>query len=182
MTSRHAKWLLSGFQTRGHGVTSREPAVQVLDAVSVAAGKGEARWWFGMLAEIKATSADTGGQFTVVEVTCAPGYQGVRHIHHNEDEGFWLLDGQLDLEVGGKHIDMHVGDYAFGPRNIPHGFSAGAAGARVLFILTPGGFENLIMATSAPAASRTVPPPSDEVPDFARLAVILAKFGGEIVA
>jgi quercetin dioxygenase-like cupin family protein len=156
--------------------------VQVLDAASVKAGTGEARWWFGMLAEIKATSADTGGQFTVVEVTCAPGYQGVRHIHHNEDEGFWLLDGQLDLEVGGKHIDMHVGDYAFGPRNIPHGFSAGTAGARVLFILTPGGFENLIMATSAPASARTVPPPSDEVPDFARLAVILAKFGGEIVA
>jgi quercetin dioxygenase-like cupin family protein len=156
--------------------------VQVLDAVSVKTGTGEARWWFGMLAEIKATAADTGGQFTVVEVTCAPGYQGVRHIHHNEDEGFWLLDGQLDLEVGGKHIDMHAGDYAFGPRNIPHGFSAGAAGARVLFILTPGGFENLIMATSAPAPVRTVPPPSDEVPDFARLAVILAKFGGEIVA
>ena len=156
--------------------------MQVLDAVSVASGTGEARWWFGMLAEIKATSADTGGQFTVVEVTCAPGYQGVRHIHHNEDEGFWLLEGRLDLEVGGKHIDMHAGDYAFGPRNIPHGFSAGSAGARVLFILTPGGFENLIMATSAPAAARTVPPPSDEVPDFARLAVILAKFGGEIVS
>jgi quercetin dioxygenase-like cupin family protein len=156
--------------------------VQVLDAVAVPTGTGEARWWFGMLAEIKATAADTGGQFTVVEVTCAPSYQGVRHIHHNEDEGFWVLDGQLDLEVDGKHIDMHAGDYAFGPRNIPHGFSAGAAGARVLFILTPGGFENLIMATSQPAAARTVPPPSDEVPDFAQMQKVLAKFGGEIVA
>ena len=96
--------------------------MQVLDAVSVATGTGEARWWFGMLAEIKATAADTGGQFTVVEVTCAPGYQGVRHIHHNEDEGFWLLEGEMDLEVGGKHIEMHAGDYAFGPRNIPTAF------------------------------------------------------------
>ncbi|MEA2643123.1 MAG: hypothetical protein QOG08_149 [Chloroflexota bacterium] len=181
MTSRHAKWLLSGFQTRGHGVTSREPAVQVLDAVSVAAGKGEARWWFGMLAEIKATSADTGGQFTVVEVTCAPGYQGVRHIHHNEDEGFWVLDGQLDLEVGGHHTKMQPGDYAFGPRDIPHGFSAGDKGARVLFILTPGGFEKLILASSEPAGARTTPPPSDEMPDFARLQAIVGQFGGEIL-
>jgi quercetin dioxygenase-like cupin family protein len=156
--------------------------VQVLDAVSVAAGTGEARWWFGMLAEIKATSAGTGGQFTLVEVTCAPNYQGVRHIHHHEDEGFWLLDGRMDLEVDGKHTLMNVGDYAFGPRNIPHSFSAGPGGCRVLFILTPGGFENLIMATSVAAPARTVPPPSDEVPDFARLSVILAKFGGEIVA
>jgi quercetin dioxygenase-like cupin family protein len=174
--------VISGPSARGHGVTPRESAVQVLDAVSVATGTGEARWWFGMLAEIKATSADTGGQFTVVEVTCGHNYQGVRHVHHHEDEGFWLLDGQMDLEVGGNHTLMHVGDYAFGPRNIPHAFSAGPAGCRVLFILTPGGFENLIMATSMPAAARTVPPPSDEVPDFAALSVILAKFGGEIVA
>jgi quercetin dioxygenase-like cupin family protein len=174
--------VISGPSARGHGVTPREPAVQVLDAVSVATGTGEARWWFGMLAEIKATSADTGGQFTVVEVTCGPNYQGVRHIHHHEDEAFWLLDGQMDLEVGENHSLMRVGDYAFGPRNIPHAFSAGPAGCRVLFILTPGGFENLIMATSAPAPARTVPPPSDEVPDFAALSVILAKFGGEIVA
>ena len=162
-------------------VMARSLAVQVLDAVAVATGTGEARWWFGMLAEIKASSTDTGGQFTVVEVTCPPSYQGIRHIHHNEDEGFWLLDGRLDLEVDGKHIDMHPGDYAFGPRNVPHGFSAGDAGARVLFILTPAGFENLIMATSEPAQKRTTPPPSDEMPDFARLKTILAKFGGEIL-
>src|SRR3982074_712453 len=115
-------------------VMPRSHAVQVLETVAVATGTGEARWWFGMLAEIKATAADTGGQFTVVEVTCPPGYQGVRHVHHNEDEGFWVLAGQLDLEVGGKHTKMQTGDYAFGPRNVPHGFSAGDEGARVLFI------------------------------------------------
>ena len=155
--------------------------MQVLDAVAVATGKGEARWWFGMLAEIKATVADTGGQFTLVEVTCPPGYQGVRHIHHNEDEGFWLLEGHMDLEVGGNHIEMHPGDYAFGPRNVPHSFAARDAGCRVLFILTPGGFEKLIMATSEPAQARTVPPRSDEMPDFARLQAIVAQFGGEIL-
>jgi quercetin dioxygenase-like cupin family protein len=160
---------------------ARSQAVKLLDAVAVATGKGEARWWFGMLAEIKATTADTGGQFTLVEVTCPPGYQGVRHVHHNEDEGFWLLDGRLDLEVGGTHTKMQAGDYAFGPRDIPHGFSAGDKGARVLFILTPGGFEKLIMASSEPAKTRTTPPHSDEMPDFARLQAIVKQFGGEIL-
>jgi len=106
----------------------RSQAVKVLDAVAVATGKGEARWWFGQLAEIKATAADTGGQLTLVEVTCPPGYQGIRHVHHNEDEGFWLLEGHMDLEVGGNHTKMSTGDYAFGPRDVPHSFSAGDSG------------------------------------------------------
>jgi hypothetical protein len=48
-------------------------------------------------------------------------------------------------------------------------------------ILTPGGFEKLVMATSEPAQARTVPPHSDEMPDFARLQAIVAQFGGEIL-
>jgi len=160
---------------------ARSRDVKVLDAVAVATGKGEARWWFGMLAEIKATSADTGGQFTIVEVTCPPDYQGVRHIHHKEDEGFWVLQGLLDLEVDGNHTKMGTGDYAFGPRNVPHGFSAGPEGCRVLFILTPGGFEDLVIASSEPAGARTVPPPSGEMPDFARMQAIVGKFGAEIL-
>ena len=155
--------------------------MRVLDAIAVATGKGEARWWFGQLAEIKATAADTGGQFTLVEVTCPPRYQGRRHVHHKEDEAFWLLEGDITLEVGGHPIEMHAGDYAFGPRDIPHSFTAGDEGCRALFILTPGGFEKLIMATSEPARARTVPPPSDEMPDIARLQAIVAPFGGEIL-
>ena len=155
--------------------------MKVLDAVAMAKGTGEARWWFGTLAEIKATAADTGGQFTLVEITAPPNARGVRHVHHNEDEAFWVLEGDMDLEVGGNQIEMHAGDYAFGPRDIPHSFTTGDAGCRVLFILTPGGFERLIMATSAPAQARTVPPPSDEMPDIARLQKIVAQFGGEIL-
>jgi quercetin dioxygenase-like cupin family protein len=155
--------------------------VQVLDSVTVRTGQGEARWWFGTLAEIKVTAAETGGQLSVVEVTCPPDYNGVRHIHHNEDEAFWLLDGHMTLEVDGEEIEMNAGDFAFGPRNVPHSFRTAGDGCRVLFILTPGGFENLIMATSMPAATRTTPPHSDEKPDVARMQKIVAQFGGEIL-
>ena len=155
--------------------------MQVPDATAVATGEGEARWWFGTLAVIKATAADTGGQFTLVEVTCPPNYRGARHVHHKEDEAFWLLEGQMDLEVGGKHMDLQAGGYAFGPRNVPHSFTTGDAGCRVLFILTPGGFENLLMEVSEPAQARTVPPPSDKKPDFARIQKIVARYGNEIL-
>ncbi|MHB8508062.1 MAG: quercetin 2,3-dioxygenase [Candidatus Dormibacteria bacterium] len=155
--------------------------MEVLDAAALAPGTGEARWWFGTLAEIKATAASTGGQFTLVEVTESPNNQGMRHIHHNEDEAFWVLEGSMNLEVGGEHTELGVGDYAFGPRDIPHSYKTGPDGCRVLFLLTPGGFEGLIMATSVPAETRTVPPPSGEMPDIAKMQEIVGRFGGEIL-
>lgn len=156
--------------------------MQLLEAVVVPTGAGEARWWFGMLAEIKATAADSDGRLSLVEVTCAPRYKGIRHLHQNEDEGFWVIEGILDLEVGGKHRAMEAGDYASGPRGIPHCFAdVGDVGCRVLIILTPGGFEDMIMATSVPALERTPPPPSVKVPDAAHLEATMAKFGVTIV-
>jgi quercetin dioxygenase-like cupin family protein len=153
-------------------------------AVAVPSKQGEARWWFGALAEIKATAAQTSGQFTLVEVSCAPGYQGVRHVHHREDEAFWILEGDVTLDIGGTVIEATSGDYAFGPRDIPHSFSVGDKGCRMLFILTPGGFEDLVMATSEPAATRTVPPLTEEMPSMEQMQqmqAVVARFGGEIL-
>src|SRR6195256_4148484 len=129
--------------------------LQAKDALAVASGTGEARWWFGMLAEIKATAADTGGLFTLVEVTCGAGYEAPLHVHHREDEGFWILDGGVTFEVGGTTLEAGAGDYAFGPRGLPHRFKVGDQCCRILFILTPGGFEDLVRATSVPAETRS---------------------------
>lgn len=156
--------------------------VQAATLSAVQNGEGEARWWFGALAEIKATAVDTAGQFTLLEVTCGPGYEGIRHVHHREDEAFWVLEGDVTLDIGGAVIEATAGDYAFGPRDIPHSFTAGDKGCRMLFILTPGGFEQLVIATSEPAGDRVVPPPPDEMPDLQQVQAVVAKFGGEILA
>src|SRR5260370_28215345 len=92
--------------------TSRSHAVQVLNAVAVATGKGEARWWFGTLAEIQATAADTGGGLTLGEGTCPSGYHGARHGHHNEDQAILGLGGHLLLELRGENSAMNPRDYA----------------------------------------------------------------------
>jgi quercetin dioxygenase-like cupin family protein len=130
----------------------------------VRSGQGEARWWFGGLAEIKATAADTGGQMSIVEVTEHPGAEAPLHVHHRDDEGFWILEGDVTLYVGDETIHASAGDYVLGPRDIPHRFTVGPRGCRMLFIMVPGGFEELVRATSEPAPRRTLPPPSDEEP------------------
>jgi quercetin dioxygenase-like cupin family protein len=155
---------------------------QPLDAVTVRAGHGEARWWLGQLAEIKATAADTGGQMTIVEVSCAPGFEAPLHVHHREDEAFWILEGSVTLYVGEQVIETTRGDYAFGPRNVPHRYTAGPDGCRMLYICTPGGFENLVREMSRPAPARTLLPPSDEAPDYERIAAIAKANGCELLA
>jgi quercetin dioxygenase-like cupin family protein len=151
------------------------------DPVNVKHGEGEARWWFGQLAEIKATAADTAGQFTIVEVTCPPGLEAPLHVHHREDEAFWVLDGEVTLHLGDRVVEAGPGDYALGPRDIPHRFTVGDAGCRMLFICTPGGFEHLVRDMSEPAAGRTVPPPSAP-PDMEWAKAIANRHGCELPA
>ena len=152
------------------------------EAVAVHNDEGEARWWFSGLAMIKATAADTGGQLTIVEVTEPPGTEAPLHVHHREDEAFWVLEGDVTFEVGDTVIEASAGDYAFGPRDIPHRYTVGDAGCRMLFICVPGGFEHLVTEMSVPAESRTLPPPSDEPPDMERIAAIAQAHGAELLA
>ena len=153
---------------------------QGLQPVAVGTDEGEARWWFGSLAVIKASVADTGGQMAIIEVTEPPGSEAPLHVHHREDEGFWLLEGSATFEVGDTTIEAQAGDYLFGPRDIPHGYTVGAAGCRMLFIMTPGGIEELIIATSEPAASRTLPSPPEEEPDWEHLVSMARAYGVEL--
>jgi quercetin dioxygenase-like cupin family protein len=150
-------------------------------AVAVGADEGEARWWFEGLAIIKATAADTAGQLTIVEVTEPPGAQTPLHVHHREDEAFWVLEGSVTLHVGDAVIEAGPGDYAFGPRDVPHRYDVGPDGCRMLFICTPAGFEDLVREMSAPAASRTLPPPSDTPPDMELVAAIAVAHGCELL-
>jgi quercetin dioxygenase-like cupin family protein len=155
-----------------------------LEPLAVRTGEGEARWWFGALAEIKATAADTAGQMTIVEVTEPPGAEAPLHVHRRDDEAFWVLQGDVTFEVGETTIEASAGDYVFGPRGIPHRFTVGDQGCRMLFLLVPGGIEDVIRATSEPAPSRTLPPPPETEPtaeEVEQLKAIVKEHGYELL-
>jgi quercetin dioxygenase-like cupin family protein len=120
-------------------------------------GEGEARWWLGGLATIKAMGKETGGFYTLVEVLEPEGEQPF-HVHHREDEGFWVLEGELTFEVGEETIKASPGSFLFGPKDVPHRYTVESGPARLLFILSPAGFEEFIYVTSEPAQERTLPP------------------------
>ena len=143
-----------------------------LAPVTTRKGEGEARWWFNALAEIKVSAEETGGLLSIIEMTEPPNTEAPLHVHHREDEGFWILEGDVTLQVGDEIIEASAGDFAFGPRGIPHRYTVGPDGCRMLFILTPGGMERLVRDMSVPAQSRTLPPPSDEEPDWEHVAAV----------
>ena len=165
------------------GETTQVPA---LDPVAVPHGEGEPRWWSNGLAVVKATAADTGGQMTILEITEPPNAEAPLHVHHGEDEAFWILDGGATFEVGDQTIEAGPGDYLLGPRDIPHRYTTGPDGCRMLFIFTPGGFEELLRAVSRPAESHTLPPAGAEAPppsdaDMQRMQAAIQAHGCELL-
>ena len=154
---------------------------QASTPLAVSSDAGEARWWFGGLAVIKVRAADTGGRLSIIDVTDPPGEEAPLHVHYQEDESFWIVEGSATFEVGGTTIAARAGDYLFAPRGIPHRYTVGPDGCRMLFICTPGGFEDLVIAMSEPALSRTLPPPASEMPDWEKVAAIAKAHGCELL-
>src|SRR5215213_7688844 len=101
-------------------------------------GEGEARWWGGGLATIKATGKETGGRYTLVEVL-EPEGEAPLHVHHREDEAFYVLEGEMTFEIGEETIKASPGSFLFGPRDIPHRYTVDSGPAKMLFILSPAG-------------------------------------------
>ncbi len=159
------------------------PDARLLEPIATQHGEGEARWWFDCLAEIKLTAEQRGGALSILEITEPPNPDGVAgplHVHYREDETFWTLEGDATLEIGDTSFEAQAGDVAFGPRGGSAPRTVGRAGCRMLFIMTPGGFENLVREMSVPAQQRTTAPASE--PDWAHVAAVARANGCELLA
>jgi quercetin dioxygenase-like cupin family protein len=109
------------------------------------------RRFLGLPTWIKADRASTGGQFSLIEQIVPAGFESPWHTHLSEDESFYVIEGRLSVIVDGSHIQLGAGDFAFGPRGIPHGFRVeGDAPARILLMTTGSDFSDFIAETSVP--------------------------------
>ena len=91
--------------------------------------RGQQRWFFGMLAEVKASAADTGGQYSLLEITAPAGLQTPLHVHYRDDEGFYVLDGTVTIEVGDETVELGAGSASTDATTCPHaGISSSSEG------------------------------------------------------
>lgn len=142
--------------------------------------EGPAVWAMGFLARLKATGEQTGGAFSLVDELCPPGYATPFHIHHAEDETFYILEGEVTIFCGDQKIKAGPGTYVYGPREIPHGFRIeGTQPGRLLILATPAGFDQFIAEAGEPAQELILPPAGPL--DMEKLNAAAAKYQIELL-
>jgi mannose-6-phosphate isomerase-like protein (cupin superfamily) len=146
----------------------------------LSAGDGAAYWWTGALATLKLSAEQTAGHMSLVEVLVDEGYAAPLHVHHREDEAFWILEGTVDFRVGHTAVTAVGGDLLFGPRDVPHRYTVVEGPARMLFSFTPGGFEGFVRDAGEPARARTTPP-ADVRLDMEQLSALATRYGAELL-
>jgi quercetin dioxygenase-like cupin family protein len=143
--------------------------------------EGEAYWLLGMLEIVKISGASTDGAYGLIEVTVRAGEGSPWHVHPEEDEWFYVLDGEFTVYVGDERLSLPAGSFAFGPKGVPHTFIAETDGAKALIGFQPFLFEGFLHEVGEPAAELVLPPPLEAAPDMARLIPIGSRNGIEIL-
>jgi quercetin dioxygenase-like cupin family protein len=147
-------------------------AAQPVHPLVSAQGAGPDLVFLGTPTRLRATAAQTGGALGLIEEVLPPGFESPYHVHAVEDESFYLLEGEMTFVYGrrGEEEALRAGPgaFVFLPRGIPHGFRAeGPSPARVLLLVTPGGFEGFVATLSQPAVTRPPSGPPDPGPMMA---------------
>jgi mannose-6-phosphate isomerase-like protein (cupin superfamily) len=143
-------------------------------------GEGDATWFVGTLMTAKTGGADGSGGVAFLDQLAPAGFGPPLHMHRREDEGFYILEGEVDFVCDGEAFHTARGSWIFLPRGTAHAYKVrGDSPARMLTFTFPAGFERYVKEVGTPAPRRSLPPP--EPPDVARLAAVGAKYGMEIL-
>jgi mannose-6-phosphate isomerase-like protein (cupin superfamily) len=143
--------------------------------------EGEAFWLLGMLETVKVSGKDTGGEYGLIELVVPEGVGSPWHVHHEEDEWFYVLEGEVTVWVADTKLSLKADSFAFGPKGVPHTFYVESGEARFLVGFQPMQFEGFLREVGEPAPERVVPPPIEGHPDMERLAPIAERNGFEIL-
>lgn len=137
-------------------------------ATLVLPGAGERLSVIGDRQTIKLDGSHTNGSFALIEQDNEPGTSVPEHFHTQENEIFYLLEGEMEFSVAKEKIVAAAGTTVFLPRGVPHSFKVTGNGARALVMLQPAGTENMFRELNGL-------PPGE--PDFERVTKICSKYG-----
>ncbi|RZU30664.1 cupin domain-containing protein [Blastococcus saxobsidens] len=144
-------------------------------------GAGAGIWHLDTLMTFKAFGEDTGGRLAVWEQLLPHRSSPPLHVHHEEDEAWFVLDGELTFQVGDQTWVATAGSFVWAPRGLAHTFRVDSPTARLLAIAVPARFDQFVRATGRPARSMTLPPPPDGPPDMAALVGAARQHGMDVL-
>jgi mannose-6-phosphate isomerase-like protein (cupin superfamily) len=143
---------------------------------------GRATWFFNALMTTKAEMAETAGAYSLTEHLVTAASNPPMHVQVDEDEAFYVLEGEVEFEVDGQVVVATPGTFAFVARGAAHTFRVLTDQARFLVICSGKPTDNLedfFYGMGAPATERALPQPA--APDEERLGVLCDRTGIELV-
>lgn len=117
---------------------------------------------------------------SVVEAEARSGNMPPLHVHHNDDETFYVLDGEVSLITADGEVRLGPGEAAFARRGVPHCYRVESETARWIVSTTDGGFASFIEAASVPAENDGFAP-AELMPTPERLGALAAERGIELL-
>lgn len=143
-----------------------------------AAGSGTSYWGPGDLYTFLVTGDESGGAYFAMEAVVPAGGGPPWHIHQNENETFYVLDGTCTFYLGAETILAGPGDFVNIPIGTKHHFhNHGPDPARMILTFTPAGIEKFFEETLDIATDPTQPPPDNVAEVSARYAEAAPRYG-----
>jgi mannose-6-phosphate isomerase-like protein (cupin superfamily) len=142
--------------------------------------RAEPLWFIDHLVHVHVDAEASNGRLALVEERGRRGDMPPLHVHHRDDETFYVIDGEVSLFAAGRQLTLTAGQAALAPREVPHSYRVESEEARWLVITTPAGFESFIRRVAEPAPAEELPEPGRPL-DQALLAQAAADVGIEIL-
>jgi len=157
-------------------VKTKEGAV-----VYIPPGGGRSLHLSGDTYTFKAAGEETDGSLVLLEALVPPQGGPPPHIHHTEDEFFWLLEGDLEFLANGRTFMATAGSFVYVPKGTTHRFkNVGTRTARMLAAFTPSGIEGMFFEVGRPATEGSSPTPPDQE-EIERLLAVAPRYNVEIL-
>ena len=137
-------------------------------------------WFIDGLARIHVSGEETDGRYTLVEILVPEGDMPPLHVHHEEDEVFHVLDGEVTLFLPGEEVSLGAGETFRAPQGVPHTYRVESPTARWVVFCAPARFDAFVRAVSEPATGEELPPRGRPF-DPERLSAEAARLGIELL-
>jgi quercetin dioxygenase-like cupin family protein len=144
-------------------------------------GEGRTVAVVGDVYRFLATGEDTNGKYAVWEAIVPPGGGPPPHVHSREEEGFYILEGEITFTINGEKTVAKAGMFANMPVGTPHSFkNESSKPAKMIISVAPAGLELMFFEIGLPlaeGATTALPPTKDEID---KLLAVASRYGIEI--
>jgi quercetin dioxygenase-like cupin family protein len=143
-------------------------------------GEGRTVAVVGDVYRFLATGEETNGKYALFEAIVSPGGGPPPHVHSREEEGFYVLEGEISFTIDGKRLVATAGMFANMPVGTPHSFkNESSRPGKMLISVAPAGLEKMFFEVGVPVPPGTttaLPPTKDEIE---KLLAVAPRYGVE---